>query len=266
LHQVDLMYRRRVAPTSSDSATPTFLRAAGHAVRWRLLGELAASDRQVHELTARVGVPQNLVSYHLGLLRKAGLVTARRSSADGRDTYYQLNLGQCTASLGEVGRALHPALRLAPPPQPLSWRPRRRVRVLFLCTGNSSRSQMAEAFLRQRAASAVTVRSAGSHPKPVHPHAVTVMSEYGIDLSQARSKRLDRFVGDRFDYVISLCDRLREVCPDFPGDPRVVHWSISDPAADPDGYSAFQRVAAELTERIGFLEHTLVSNHLLEVS
>jgi len=92
------------------------------------------------------------------------------------------------------------------------------------------------------------------------------MAEYGIDLTRARSKHLDRFTGDAFDYVISLCDRLREVCPEFPARPRMVHWSIPDPASDPDGYPAFQRVAAELAERIGFLQHALASDHPMEVS
>jgi protein-tyrosine-phosphatase len=92
------------------------------------------------------------------------------------------------------------------------------------------------------------------------------MAGYGVDLSAARSKHLDRFVGERFDYVISLCDRVRESCPEFPSHPRIVHWSIADPAADPDGYPAFERVAAELTERIEFLLHTIVSTRPREAS
>jgi len=124
--------------------------------------------------------------------------------------------------------------------------------VLFLCTGNSSRSQMAEALLRHRTGGAVHVRSAGSRPKPVHPSAVAVMAEYGIDMAGARSKHLDEFVasGDAFDFVITLCDRVREVCPEFPGHPRTVHWSIPEP----DDHPAFVRVAAELANRIEFLE------------
>ena len=82
--------------------TPAFVRAAGHEIRWRLLVELAQSDRQVHELTALVDKSQNLVSYHLGQLRRANLVTARRSSADGRDTYYRLDLTRCAELLGDV--------------------------------------------------------------------------------------------------------------------------------------------------------------------
>src|SRR5262245_27080267 len=238
-----------MAHRRTPDVPPAFLRAAGHDIRWRLLGELAESDRQVHELSARVSRPQNLVSYHLGELRRANLVAARRSSADGRDTYYRLDLTACAGLLRGVGEALHPALSLDLPPRPAGLSPRRRTGVLFLCTGNSSRSQMAEALLRHRAPAAVLARSAGSDPKPVHPDAITVMAEYGIDLTRARPKHLDRFADERFDYVISLCDKLREVCPDFPGHPRVVHWSVPDPATEPDGYPAFQRVAAELAER-----------------
>ena len=102
-----------------ELAPPAFLGLVGHAVRWRLLGELAASDRQVHELTALLGQPQNLVSYHLGRLRKANLVTARRSTADGRDNYYSLDLALCGRLLAAAGGALHPALLLAPPTKPL---------------------------------------------------------------------------------------------------------------------------------------------------
>ena len=241
-----------------ELAPPAFLGLVGHAVRWRLLGELAASDRQVHELTALLGQPQNLVSYHLGRLRKANLVTARRSTADGRDNYYSLDLALCGRLLAAAGGALHPALLLTPPtppvPVPVPQRGRARVRVLFLCTGNSSRSQMAEALMRQMAGDAVHVCSAGSHPKPVHRYAIAAMAEHGIDLAEARAKHLDTFVGHRFDYVITLCDRVREVCPDFPGNPLPIHWSIPDPAQG-DGYPAFQRTATELADRIGFLLH-----------
>jgi ArsR family transcriptional regulator, arsenate/arsenite/antimonite-responsive transcriptional repressor / arsenate reductase (thioredoxin) len=247
------------------NGTPTLLRAAGHELRWRLLVELAASDRQVHELTALVGQPQNLVSYHLGQLRRANLVLARRSSADGRDVYYRADLTSYATLLAETGGALHPGLRLVPPAPPVLASARGHTRVLFLCTGNSSRSQMAEALLRQRAPT-VTVRSAGSRPKPVHPHAVAAMAAYGIDLSRARSKHLDQFTRERFDVVISLCDKLREVCPEFPDHPRVAHWSVPDPAAEPEGYPAFQRVAAELAERIGFLLYDLAPNRSPEVS
>jgi protein-tyrosine-phosphatase len=125
--------------------------------------------------------------------------------------------------------------------------------VLFLCTGNSARSQMAEALCETLSHGALTAASAGSRPKPLHPGAVRVMRERGIDIAGRRSKHLDELAGHRFDYVISLCDRVREVCPDFPGAPELIHWSIPDPARDPDPAAALARTAAELETRIGFL-------------
>ncbi len=129
--------------------------------------------------------------------------------------------------------------------------------MLFLCTGNGARSQMAEALLGQLGGDMIQAVSAGSHPKALHPNAVLVMREHGIDISGNRAKHLDTFGGQRFDYVISLCDRVREVCPEFPGHPDMIHWSIADPSGeggtDTQTYPAFCRVAAELRTRIGFL-------------
>jgi ArsR family transcriptional regulator, arsenate/arsenite/antimonite-responsive transcriptional repressor / arsenate reductase (thioredoxin) len=238
-----------------QSAPPGFLRLAGHPVRWRLLTELARTDRQVRELTGLLGQPQSLVSYHLGQLRAGGLVSARRSSADGRDSYYRIELTRCRELLAETGLALHPGLAQHPGLGSSlgSGAPRVRTRVLFLCTGNSARSQMAEALLGQLAGGAVEAASAGSRPKPLHPEAVRVMREHGIDISGRRSKHLAEFSGQRFGYVITLCDRVREVCPEFPGQPQLIHWSIADPAGEADPRAAFRRVAAELRTRIGFL-------------
>ena len=156
--------------TWSASAAPSFVRLAGHPVRWRLLSELARSDQRVRELVSLVGQPQNLVSYHLGRLRAGRLVAARRSTFDARDAYYHLDLANCADALAAAGMALHPGLRLAPVP---AAAPTDGYRVLFLCTGNSARSPVAEALLRQRAAR-VEVASAGSHPKPLHPNTVRV--------------------------------------------------------------------------------------------
>jgi protein-tyrosine-phosphatase/DNA-binding transcriptional ArsR family regulator len=236
-------------------APPEFLQLAGHPLRWRLLGELARSDRLVSELTGLVGEPQNLVSYHLGKLRDAGLVSARRSSADRRDAYYTVDLTRVGDLMSATGGALHPGLRLTPPSRGGALPTR--VRVLFLCTGNSARSQMAEALARARSNETVEAHSAGSRPKPLHPNAVRAMREHGIDLTGHVSKHLDVFADQRFDWVISLCDRVREVCPEFPHQPQTVHWSIPDPAAgqadDDASYPVFQQTASELDTRIGFL-------------
>jgi protein-tyrosine-phosphatase/DNA-binding transcriptional ArsR family regulator len=243
--------------TSSASAPPSFVRLAGHPLRWRLLGELARSDRRVRELVSLVGHPQNLVSYHLGRLRADRLVAARRSTFDARDAYYHLDLANCADALAAAGLALHPGLRLAPVP---ATAPVRHSRVLFLCTGNSARSPAAEALLRQRA-DQVEVASAGSHPKPLHPNTVRVLGTYGIELAGRPPRHLGLFERQQFDYVITLCDRVREVCPEFPGRAEQVHWSIPDPAAsggtDEETYPAFERMAAELETRIGFLLATI---------
>jgi protein-tyrosine-phosphatase/DNA-binding transcriptional ArsR family regulator len=235
------MYQRALMYPPGMTAPPRFLQLAGHPLRWRLLSELAQSDLRVGELCELAGRRQSLVSYHLRKLRDGGLVTARKSSADGRDSYYVLDLARCRELLSHAGTALHPALG----PSGIQDRAPN-ASVLFLCTGNSSRSQMAEALYPGEAV------SAGSHPKPLHPFAVEVMRERGIDISGRRSKHLSEFAGRRFDSVITLCDRVREVCPEFPGAPTAIHWSIPDPARE-GARAAFERTAAELETRIGFL-------------
>ena len=255
---------------AASPSPPPFLRLAGHPLRWRLLSELACSDRRVGELCELAGQRQSLVSYHLRQLRDGGVVSARRSLADGRDTYYVLELSRCGELLGSAGASLHPGLALAVGSH-RGGAPAR-ARVLFLCTGNSARSQMAEALAEQLSAGVVRAASAGSHPKPLHPNAVRALRERGIDLAGRRSKHLSEFTGRRFDYVISLCDRVREICPEFPGTPRAIHWSVRDPAREPgtddETLPAFERTAAELETRIGFLleaiKHTTDSQEVSE--
>jgi protein-tyrosine-phosphatase/DNA-binding transcriptional ArsR family regulator len=247
------MYRAGMG--TSDQVPPAFVRLAGHPVRWRLLAELARGDRRVRELVAALDQPQNLVSYHLRLLRAGGLVSGRRSSYDGRDSYYHLDLARCADALAGAGAALHPALRTGPAGPPAPRRAARRPAVLFLCTGNSARSPMAEALLRHRAGGWVRVASAGSHPKPeLHPNAVRAMrAGYGIDLAGQRPRHFDAaLTGRPFDHLITLCDKVREVCPEPDPPAERVHWSIPDPAVE-DSYQAFQATAAELDTRIRYL-------------
>jgi protein-tyrosine-phosphatase len=247
-------------PTGNVVTPPAFVRLAAHPVRWRLLTELADSDYRVRELVARVDHPQNLVSYHLRLLREGGLVTATRSSHDGRDSYYHLDLDRCADSLSGSAAVLHPALRRSGPLSPPVDRLRsRHVTVLFVCTGNSARSSVAEALLRHRTAGLVTVTSAGNRPKPdLHPHAVRVLRDtFGIDVAGRRPQHLDSLAGQTFDCVITLCDKAREKCPEFARGTRRIHWSIPDPAAGDGTYPAFERAAVEINTRIGHLLHLL---------
>lgn len=104
------------------------------------------------------------------------------------------------------------------------------VRVLFLCTHNAARSQMAEALLRWLAGDRVEVYSAGTEPSQVHPMAVQAMAELGIDIGGAESKSLQRYLGQPFDWVITVCDQAAEACPVFPGAARRLHWSLPDPS------------------------------------
>jgi ArsR family transcriptional regulator, arsenate/arsenite/antimonite-responsive transcriptional repressor / arsenate reductase (thioredoxin) len=254
------MYVPIMSPSRQLAAPPTFVRLAAHPVRWRLLTELARSDYRVRELVARVDESQNLVSYHLRTLRDGGLVTARRSSFDGRDSYYHLDLDRCADALTDSAAALHPALhrRATAPPAPVEQLPRR-IAVLFVCTGNSARSTIAEALLRHRTAGQVIAASAGSRPKPdLHPNTVRVLREiFDIDISGRRPQHLDALAGQSFDHVITLCDKARESCPEFPRHPRRAHWSIPDPAtaddADRDSYPAFERTAADIDTRVRHL-------------
>ncbi|WP_323374005.1 arsenate reductase ArsC [Plantactinospora alkalitolerans] len=130
--------------------------------------------------------------------------------------------------------------------------------MLFVCTGNSARSPIAEALLRHHTGGEVETTSAGSRPKPqMHANVVRVLrDEYGVDLAGQRPRHWDTMSGRRFDYVVSLCDKAREVSPDFPDQPRRVHWSIPDPAAgdtDRADYSLFRRTAADIDTRIRHL-------------
>ena len=127
-------------------------------------------------------------------------------------------------------------------------------RVLFLCTGNSCRSQMAEGILRHLAGDDVVAASAGTQPKPVHPLAVQVMREAGMDISRQRSKGLESVGGQSWDFVITVCDRAKESCPVFPGETERNHWGFDDPAeaqgSEEQRLRVFRRVRDEILARL----------------
>jgi ArsR family transcriptional regulator, arsenate/arsenite/antimonite-responsive transcriptional repressor / arsenate reductase (thioredoxin) len=220
-----------------------------------LASHLAESDQRVNELIDAVGASQNLVSYHLAILKRAGLVTERRSSADARDVYHHLDLDQLGAALGTAALQLHPGLgQTAAEPARRRGKVARRVRVLFICSGNSARSQIAEALLRRVAAGDAEVLSAGPRPAGVHPLTVKVLSEMGLATRGLRSKALEELDGRIFDFVISLCDVAREECSPRSEWPRYIHWSLADPAevrgSTATQLKAFRRTAGELDVRI----------------
>ena len=127
-------------------------------------------------------------------------------------------------------------------------------RILVLCTGNSARSQMGEGLFRQEGGGDYRVESAGTKPSLVRPEAIAVMKEIGIDISGHRSKSVDEFAGQSFDYVVTVCDNARDACPVFPAGTERIHWSLEDPAAVQGGeaerLSAFRRIRDQIHERV----------------
>lgn len=241
-----------------SASPPELFKLLAHEVRWQLLSALAYSDYRVHELVTRLKKPMNLISYHLRVLREEALVHERRSAADARDVYYSVDLEHFQTLYKSAVGSLHPALS---DPQPKSDELSSSsnhppTRVLFVCTHNSARSQMAEALLRQLGGEQIEVFSAGTEPATVHPMALTVLKEQSVDAEQLYSKHADLFANQQFDYVITVCDSARESCPVFSGAPEQIHWSFADPAAivDPDEqYRAFSRTLVELGNRIKIL-------------
>lgn len=247
-------------------ATPDvldFFRVLADETRLVIVRMLALSDLKSGELGEALQLPSNAVSYHLKQLRCVGLLSDHRSSADARDVYYRVDLDRLALLYAEAGETLHPGLGASTPTlsaqvaDPASAQKLSKpLRVLFLCTHNSARSQLAEALLRQMGGDQVEVYSAGSMPTEVHPDAIAVMRELGLDPTPLYAKSLDQFIGEAFDYIITVCDRVRDICPAFLGDPNQVHWSIADPIVveDPERrLETFRQVARELQTRIRYL-------------
>jgi protein-tyrosine-phosphatase len=229
---------------------PEVIKLLAHDLRWQLIRELAAGDYRVNELVTRLDQPLNLVSYHLKQLREGHLVTMRRSEADGRDNYYSLDLDHLREMFGAAGSAIHPALTTL---EVTSGTGMYSGSVLFLCTHNSARSQMAEGLMRHISGGKIRVSSAGSEPATIHPDAIRTMDALGINIRSQHAKAFNEVIDQSFDTVITVCDRAREVCPTFPGEGRQIHWGFPDPAAIEDDLArqqAFAQTAQRLQARI----------------
>ena len=238
---------------------PEFIKLLANDVRWRLLKALMTSDYQVNELVEQLHQPMNLVSYHLKRLRAEALVTTRRSEADGRDVYYSLDLARLRQQFVAAGMTLHPAIvgRDMPSAEALSLKAQR---ILFVCTHNSARSQMAQGWMRYLSQGQLEVFSAGSQPTTIHAEAVRTMQALGIDIRSQQTHALSEYIDTPFDYVITVCDKVREICPTFPGEGQQIHWGLPDPALIEDHAArreAFLRAAQQLQSRIGFFLSTL---------
>ncbi len=246
-----------------------FLRLIADDTRWLIVRVLALSDLRAGEIGAALHLPSNALSYHLRRLRTAGVVRDRHSSGDARDVYYHLEVDRLRTLYAATGDALYPGLLAlssglgsdgsatpADAPGAVRTTLSRPMRVLFLCTHNSARSQMAEALLRSMGGDQVEVFSAGSAPTEVHPDALATLQGLGINATGLYAKSMDQFLGESFDYIITVCDRVRDICPAFPNDPAQAHWSIADPVVieDPDERAkAFRVIAIELQTRIRYL-------------
>lgn len=263
-------------------ALPVFIKSIAHEIRWQILLLLSHGDFRVQELVDRIGQPFSLVSYHLKILYKSELIRFRRSDADRRDYYYSLDYEQLNRKFLEARQAIYNPILLRndaesrfsgnsrserqewPQLAPTTanhkvpethdddgdWQ---RIKILFLCTGNNARSQIAEALLRHIGGGRVIVFSAGIRPDTVHPLAIETLGRRGIDISEAASKHLSEYGDHTFDVIISVCDRVRAASPSLPGCRQTMHWSIADPTQISDDAAqrrAFEICVDELTTRI----------------
>jgi ArsR family transcriptional regulator, arsenate/arsenite/antimonite-responsive transcriptional repressor / arsenate reductase (thioredoxin) len=256
------------------ASSPEVLGVLAHDLRWTIVRLLVPGDLRTSELVSSTGQAPSLVSYHLARLRDAGLVSVRRSTADGRDSYHTLDLDALGQAVAGVAARIHPGLidpgplpgtadhaagREAGPPRPGGGSPAS-AQVLFICSGNSARSPMAAGWLNHLSAGRLTARSAGVTPRPLQPLAVAAMAEHGVDISGHQPTRLDALTDHSFTRVITLCDRARENCGELPATPAAVHWSVPDPArAHPPDLDAFRATARELHTRVRYLLPLIVS-------
>jgi ArsR family transcriptional regulator len=229
------------------SSASGMLKLLADDTRWHLIARLRRSDFQAGELSTLLSLPQNLVSYHLGILRQAGLVQAHRSDADARAVYYSLDLAALGAGYAHIGAAMQLPHYWNPATQPAAT-------VVFLCTQNSARSQMAEGWLRHLSSGRISVRSAGIAPQALHPLAIQVMAEAGVDIGYQHAKGLDALADLAPNVVVTVCDLAREQCPEWAASPHQLHWSIPDPVRAQGNQEtqaqAFRAVRDDLRQRV----------------
>ena len=232
-------------PSNTSELALETLKLLADDTRWQLIRALRHSDRQASELANLCELPNNLVSYHLGLLRQAGLVQIHRSDADARVLYYGLDLTALQLAYHQIGTTLALPDSVPAPSSPTT--------VIFLCTHNSARSQMAEGWLRHLSKGNLIARSAGVTPTTLHPMAVQAMAEVGVDIGYQRSKGLEGIEANP-DIVVTVCDLAREQCPTELQRRPFLHWSITDPVRakgeEPERLEVFRAVREHLRVRV----------------
>ena len=232
-----------------------FFRVLGDQIRPIVAQLLTFRDLRAGEIAEHLQIPQNAVYYHLKQLRVIGLLRDRRSNADGRDIYYSIDQERLGALYRQAGMALQLDLRdrwATEESTPTAGQP---LGVLFLCTHNSARSQFAEGMARSVGGAAVAAYSACHPLAELHHITSALLPDGDVDPSKQTSKMLDTFAGQSFDYVITVCDRVREHHLTFPGEPQHLHWSIPDPTAAPEAerWEAFRAVRHEINVRVRHL-------------
>lgn len=246
--ELNRKYKKMTNPESSNVPVIALetLKLLSDDTRWKLIRALRHSDQQASELAKVCQLPNNLVSYHLGLLRQAGLVQIHRSDADARVLYYGLDLTALELAYGQIGTALVLPEAVPAPASPAT--------VIFLCTHNSARSQMAEGWLRQLSGGRIIARSAGVTPTTLHPLAVQAMAEVGIDIGYQRSKGLEGIGEATPDIVVTVCDLAREQCPVELQRVPFLHWSVADPVPttrdEPGRLEVFRAAREHLRVRV----------------
>lgn len=234
----------------------TFFRALADETRLAIVRLLALNDLQPGELGAQLRTSPAALAYHLKQLRDVQLLRGHQSTFDRRDIYYSVDLERLQALYALAGDALHTSRSPTLGERGTEPNLERPLRILFLCTHNRARSQLAEGLTRYLAGDQVEVFSGGSNPSELHPLTIEMLQDLGIDTSQLYPKSMDQFIGQSFDYIITTCDRVRGGCPTFPGDAQQIHWSFTDPSAVDDEdvqYAAFCTTRRELLTRIRYL-------------
>lgn len=235
-------------------------KALSDETRIRLLKLLQQRELCVCELMQALNMTQPRVSRNLRILKDAGLVKDRR---EGLWVHYSLDESSFNVFAGQMLKLLKDWLNddetvnkdMENLKKAVRLSAKDKVQVLFICTGNSARSQIAEGLLRMQAQDMADVYSGGTEPqKDVHPLAKKVMEEHGIDLSLHYAKGLDRFLNKKFDIIVTVCDKARQTCPIFPGNAIRYHWNLDDPSAvegnEEKRLSVFRKTFEEISKRI----------------